>query len=413
MSYSSSIGIVELDSSRNPTRTLSLRGGGLPKMGGANWGGANVLPTSWYPGNPGEATQQVLVAKEIPTQWSGEWRLNVLNRAPCSWDDGVGGEIDVISPGTLWDILEDLFRKGQRLRVSWVIASSTDGVISRVVMREGRCEHWDFKPTYATDVEWTCTFSWVSRGVTQMRAVAAREADVESATAALASAMAATVAKVNSKIISHDATILQSASRFTLGQLENLANAPLKIVQGLVQSLTRITTSLSQIGAIAVDVATLPFNIANTAISFAKDATDQALQFSDNVGRIPFEATSVSSNVADLMRSYTYFAAIDDEALSCALAAQVAQQQLRTRLSRNPGKGEVGSNQLQGSGQGMILGIRVVKAGDTPQSVAQLYYGTIDRDIDILKANHLPWYQVTLVPGSLLVIPVVNATQGP
>src|ERR1019366_6036956 len=207
-------------------------------MGEANWGGANVLPTSRYPGNPGEATQQVLVAKELPTQWSGEWRLNVLKRAPCSWKDGTGGN-DVISPGTLWDILEDLVRKGQRLRVSWAIASSTEGVISRVVVREGRCAHWDFKPTYATDVEWTCTFSWVSRGVTQMRAVAAREADVESATAALASAMAATVAKVNSKIISHDATILQSASRFTLGQLENLANAPLKIVQGLVQSLTR------------------------------------------------------------------------------------------------------------------------------------------------------------------------------
>lgn len=412
MSYSSSVGIVELDSQRNPTRTLSLRGGGLPKMGGANWGGANVLPTTWYPGNPTEGTQQVLVAKEIPSQWSGEWRLNVINRAPCTWDDG-SGEIDVSSPGSLWDILEDLCRKGQRLRVSWAIASSTDGVISRVVTREGRAEHWDFRPTYATDIEWSITWSWVSRGATQMRAVAAREADVESATAALASSMQACVDAVNAKIVSENALIMQSASTFTLGQLENLANAPLALAQGLVQNLTRITTGLSQIGAIATSIATLPFNIANTAIAFAKDSSDQALQFSDSLGRIPAEATTVSDSVTDLLQSFTYFSSVDDEAQSCAQAAIVAQQQLRTQLSRNPGKGEVDSNSLQGTGQGMILGIRVVKVGDTPQSLSLFYYGTVDKDIVILQANRLPWYQVTLDPGSLLVIPVVNATQGP
>jgi hypothetical protein len=412
VSYSSAIGIVELDSNRNPTRTLSLRGGGLPKMGGANWGGANVLPTTWYPGNSAEATQQVLVAKEIPSQWSGEWRLTVLNRAPCSYDDGTG-EIDVASPGTLWDILEDLFRKGQRLRVTWVIASSTDGVISRTVLREGRAEHWDFRPARSVDVEWQCSFSWVSRGAVQLRAVTAREADVESASSALVTSMAATVAAINAAIVSQDANILGSASRFTLGQLENLANAPLALVQELTRNLTRITSGLAQVGAIALDVATLPFSIANTVISFAKDATDQALQFSDQVGQIPLEAASVSSNVADLMRSFTYFSGVDDEAQSTALAGQVAQQQLRDQLSRNPGRGEVGSNSLQASSQGTMLGIRVVKQGDTPQSLSQLYYATVDHDIDILRANHLPWYQVTLVPGTLLVIPVVNATKGP
>lgn len=411
MGYSSSIGIVELDAQRNPTRTLSLRGGGLPKMGGANWGGENVLPTTWYPGNPTEATQQVLVAKEIPTQWSGEWRLTVINRAPCSWDDGTG-EIDVSSPGTLWDILEDLGRKGQRLRVTWAIASSSDGVISRVVRREGRLLHWDFRPSYATDVEWTCTFSWVSRGVTQMRAVAAREADVESATAALASSMQATIDAVNAKIVSSNANVLQSASSFTLGQLENLANAPLAIAQSLVQNLTRITTGLSQVGAIAVDIATLPFNVANIAIAFAKDATDQALQFSDAVGDIPAEATTVSDSVADLLTSFNYFSSVDDEAQSCAQAAIVAQQQLRTALSRNPGKGEVASNTLQGSGQGVIIAMHVVKQGETPQTIAQLYYGTVDKDLPILQANHLPWYQVTLDPGTILVIPQINASQG-
>ena len=412
MSYSSAIGIVELDAYRNPTRTLSLRGGGLPRMGGANWGGENVLPTTWYPGNPTEATQQVLVAKEIPTTWTGEWRLTVINRAPCSWNDG-SGEIDVSSPGSLWDIFEDLARKGQRLRVTWAIASSTDGVISRTVVREGRVSHWDFKPSRSVDVEWSVTFSWVSRGATQQRAVAAREADVESASSALVSSMAATIAAANAKIVSQNKNILSSASFFTLGQLETLANAPLAIVQSLVQNLTRITTGLSQIGAIAIDVATLPFSIANTVIDFAKDATDQALQFSDNLGDIPFEQASVSENVGDLMRSFTYFAAVDDEAQSCALAGQIAQQQMRDQFSRHPGGGEIGSNTLQGTRQGMILGIRVVKQGDTPQSVSQLYYGSIDHDIDILRANHLPWHQVSLTPGSLLVIPVVNATKGP
>lgn len=412
MSYSSAIGIVELDSQRNPTRTLLLRGGGLPKMSGANWGGENVLPTSWYVGNPQEATQQVLVAKELPSQWSGEWRLTVLNRAPCSWDDG-NGEIDVVSPGALWDILEDLARKGQRLRVTWAIASSSPGVISRTVVREGRIQHWDFRPTRSVDVEWQVTFSWVSRGVTQQRVVVAREVNIDTASSDLVSSMAATIAAINAKIVSQNQSIVGSVSTFTLGQLENLANAPLALTKSLVQSFTRITTGLAQIGAIAVDIATLPFNIANTAISFAKDSVAQALQFSDAIDRIPLEAQSVSTNVGELMRSFTYFAHVDDEAQATALAGQIAQQQLRGRFSRNPGGGEVGSNQLQGTTSGMLLGIRIVKQGDTPQSLSQHYYGTIDHDIDILRSNHLPWYQVALKPGSLLVIPVVSATQGP
>jgi hypothetical protein len=409
-SYTSKLTIDELKSTdRSVSRSLVLVGGGLPAMG-ASWGVESSVPTTWYPGNPQEATQQVLVAKEMPSSWEGEWRLTILNRAPCSFTDDSGANT-VEGPGLLHDIFDDFQRKGQRLRVTWSVASD-DARIARTIVREGRIRRFNAKYIRSTDIDWECEFVWASRGTTAQKVVASREASFDASAAALIAQANAAILAAVAHLHSSNPSINLSANQFTLGQLEQLANAPLAFVKGITNSLGRIVNNFTKLGDIVLQFARLPFSLANTVVSFAKDTVAQGNQFLDQVSLLPAELTMTSNNVADLTRSVTYFGQVGDAVALANRQAQTTGGQFRDAQTRGPGTGEVSVGTIGQKGDGGILAIHRTKVGDTPASIAMLFYGDPDRDVDILVANRLPWYQVTFDPGTLLVIPVVNAQKG-
>lgn len=415
MSYSSAIVIEELDSNQKPLRVLELRGPGLPKQG-ANWGGESVVPTTWLPGNPDDATQQVLVSKEIPTRWEGMWHLTMLNRTPCRLRDpsGLAGispqeAQDVTSPKLLVDTIEDMRRKGRLIRVTWAVNSSD--LDAQSISRLGRMTRADFKYKRHVDIDWEIEWTWKSRGTTQTRVTSTRDDNVPSAATAVQAAIAAAVTAANSKILSVNSEIRASASQFTLGQLEVFADAPRAFVQILLGNLSRFVNRFDEVGRLLIQVKSIPLQIANEAVQFARNTVDVGNQFVDDISGVPAEQTTLSNNTTDLLRSFCYFAHIDDATQTVNRRAAEMQMQLRQTLSTNPGRGAPSIRETSATQARDIITIRVVKKGDTPQSLSMLFYGTPDRDVDILRANRLPLYQPSFDAGSLVVIPVVSTSK--
>lgn len=382
-------------------------------MGAAPWGLESQMSTTWYPGNPDDATQQFTVAGEIPSEWGGEWNLTRLNRSPCSYDGSGGGSgQDVVSPGALVDVLEDMQRTGQLLRVTWTVDSS-DPNVARRITRLGRIKRFQANYVRSTDVEWTCTLAWKSRGAILGRVATTRQGGAADASAQIVAAQVALNDIVtNAAIVRSNPGINLSATKFSLGQLEQLANYPKQLLSGFTNSIGRIVNQIGQVAGIVNQVRNLPASLENTVVGLLRNTIDQANQFADLFSSTPVEQMTLSDNVHDMMRSTQYLMGAHDNAVATSSQAETALAQVRSAYAaRAQAMGEqIPQSTSSPGGFGGILAIYRTKQGDTPQKVAQKFYGTIDQDVAILRANRLPYYQATFAPGTLLVIPVASST---
>lgn len=284
-------------------RTVTLQGPGLPFQG-AKWGGSAPIPTEWYSGNGDEATQQHMGPEEAPSSWQGEWNRTRMGKAPSLATGADGEQITVVDPDTLATLLEDMWRAGARLRVTWTQASDDPSGRGKKV-REGRASTWNFAYTRIQDIAWEVTFVWQSRGqrvqtVTSVRdgALAASAAKMNLAHADLASQTA------TATFIESNSAIYKSASTFTLGQLESIASAPTALAHQLQQKVLQVESQMQQVVDIAQTLDSTPQAIAGTAINIARNAVALANQFVDQLGSVPVEVmqTAGKSSVHDLDR---------------------------------------------------------------------------------------------------------------
>lgn len=134
-----------------PPGQIQLIGWSLP-FRPVEYGGEQRMQTSWYPGNP-VATQQVVGPTLDPTTVNGKWLDSKLG-------DGVALQ--------LLEMFEDIRERGLSLRVSAFDGVSADAAVpltsSKPLERVGLLKKTSFKVHHATDVEWTLTFEWRSRG---------------------------------------------------------------------------------------------------------------------------------------------------------------------------------------------------------------------------------------------------------
>jgi hypothetical protein len=162
----SSISIEELEPTTpgGRPRKLILVGPALPLQGGIDWAGDTKLVTTWYPGNGVEASQQVLGAVEMPSQWSGEWRRAMMGRAPTTYYDETGTRRGIIDPMDLWSVLDDFRISAARLRVTWSIRGrelvgtrevGSDRPVDFQVVREGRLKMLKVQPLTETEIPWS------------------------------------------------------------------------------------------------------------------------------------------------------------------------------------------------------------------------------------------------------------------
>jgi hypothetical protein len=387
-------------------RSLVLRGGALPAWG-ASWGFQwEGLKTTWYAGNAAEGTQQVLVPAELPSSWQGEWLSGMLASAGGTYTDEQGGLTFLGEPDDLRVAFETLGRSGILLRVTW---STVLGGREVKIVREGRCARFEYKPRNAAEYEWSASFEWVSRGRAQAKTVATRENAATASLGAATNAVNASLATID-QTKKKGALTLHAPSSLTLGQLESLALAPLALVSSLKAKLTRILSTVQQVTQLVSTVRNIPQSIENTAKDFAQDAVNTTRDFEDALTSTPPEAMSQSSRTRDVVRAANYFSQVLESTRAVQRTALDTRDALRnvrttpTTTSRQHGREAQASD---------ILAVHVTKDGETSSGLSSRYYGDPDHAVDILRANHLPWHQVTLPRGRSLIIPrVASAARG-
>lgn len=421
----SSISIEELESTSpgGQPRRVVLVGGALPFMGQADWSSESTIVTTWYPGNGLEASQQVLGPKEMPSQWSGEWNRTRMGRAPSYYVDETGTLRGLVDPHELWTILDDFRMAGSRLRVTWSVrgrqilgtnlssATATDKEVDFSIVREGRIKNLKINPDRLTDIKWAMELHWMSRGgrIDKVASVR-RDEDLALAATAVSRSIDALGFYTDTKLVSLNKNVRLSASNLTLGQLEAMANAPLKAVNTAMSKLRYNVNQFKRIGNLARKLATTPFAVANSVLDFARNTNAIANQFVDSFGRTPPELLSTKQKVADLARATNYFNQIADGMRNTAKEASALDLRLRQALVAGATRGALTVKESSTTRAGDLIAIHVCKTGDTPQRVSSKYFGNPDQGEPILRANRLPLHTPSFRPGLILIIPaLVNA----
>lgn len=422
-------------------RKVTLTGPSLPHMG-AEWAVENNLITTWYPGNGVEATQQVLGPRELPSTWEGEWRRTLMGKHPAILSDASGGESRVVSPHVLREAVEDIARAGVRLRVTWsvrgteAVGSVTSGQVftgrknpdgsvrhDRVanptlrttdvqIVREGRVKTFRTPIDRHTDIRWSIEFHWVSRGGRQDRVSSVKEDDAaENASLALQASINATINATNQAVFASNRNVRKSATRLTLGQLENLAGAPQRLTESLSRQLQQNVNNFKRVGEIGKKFRAQPLAVTNAVVDFARNTLNVANNFRADMSRRPPEAKTNKQKVSALLRAQNTFSRIEEAAALNARKAQELEAAQRKAVVSGAGQGALTVRESASTRAGAIIGIHVCKTGETPQTVSSRYYGNPDQGVAILKANRMPWTTPTFRSGAILVIPAIsNAT---
>ncbi len=408
-------------SGRKP-RILVLTGGGLPFQG-ATWDSELVMKTTWYAGNAAEATQQILVPVDMPSQWEGMWRRTILAVSPAVYTDETGEVSSVVEPHVLREIVENIHRLGSKIRVTWavsgtVIVGDPKKGIARPedirIVRVGRIKAFGTPIEKHTDIRWHATFEWSGRGTEQQRVanVDGRN-DAEAAANALDAALVAAVNEAyNRTWVNKNFDVRKSATRITLGQLEAFADAPRQAVETYTRKLTTVVNDFRRIAEFQRQVAGAPVAIANTAIDFARNALFIVNDFTAQTGRTPAEQMTLKNGVRDLLRAWNQTQRIAESALFQAGAAiDLAGAMRKTRFPVGL-TGALSVRESDGTRAKDVIAVHVCRVGDTPVSLSKRYYQNPDRGVDILRANRLEWHLSVFVPGKVLIIPLLSATTG-
>lgn len=410
------------------SRYIVLSGPSLPHMG-ASWEGKFQLKTTWYQGNP-QGSQQVMGPQEMPSKWSGEWHRTMLGsqayggpgaRAAYVANFTPGAVELVVDPDALRDYMEQLFRGGTLLDVSWISTIVTTGSSSaplyeipvfgiqspfgllsqitttqqRKIVRRGRASAWAWHYERIHDIKWDITFDWISRGVGLPPFQPTGATSVKAATASVSAAITAVINGVG-----NSTSIGTNVSGLSLANLLNLAKTPAAIMQQVTQSINSLSSTITQLGNVASTVATAPAVVAGGLVNAMVTMVSTCTGFLDQFGQVPRAFNSVSSQVAAIAKAgATIQGAVDP----IAQAANTAQNVINGRLA-----GQQFSTPTNSAGSVLpskILATYITVSGDTPYRVSMKFYNTADNALAILKFNDLPWTITAFAPGTQLFIP--------
>lgn len=389
----SSILIEELTGRK---RQLTLVGGGLPFQG-ANWSTEHAITTTWNPGSP-VAVQHVFGPQEMPSDWEGEWNTTRLIKAPPLWVDG-GPERTLVLADDVYRAMNALVASGQLLRVTWVAAEN------RRFARYGRLQKLDPKFDRADDIKWSATFAWIGRFDA---AVAVVQSD-QGASAARALALAATDAQSrieSAAFISANPKVPLSATTFSLGQLEQLADAPLQTAKSFARAGESIVNRVNAVAGIIEKVRDVPYEVVQQFVDVAIEAVGTSNRFVDAMSRESYESWTTRNTLSSLLRAATYYSSSQEGA---EILAEKAMTAARDAQKRRTADQRAGSDPRSLTGAGDILKIILPKAGETLTTIAIREYRQ-DLSFELARANGLPGDTVT-PPRISLIIPTLAVLQ--
>jgi LysM repeat protein len=307
-------------------------------------------------------------------------------------------------PDELADLLEDIFRTGRPLKVTWVANGYGSDPRSVVKVRNGRAKSWEFSYDTIHDVGWKITFEWFSRGQKQEKVAKVRNDSIADACNELRTRGEQLQQSMEDKVID-DILAKRPLERaklpnaLTLSKLQAFAESPKRLLANFTRSVRKITSSLQQIADVADTVRTLPFEMWNSVAGTTANTVAIANQYYMNFTRMPPELSVLSTKASDVIRSIAHFGKFADEGRRLSRQAKAlnlrAQEQGQIKLAINPKKAS-GENNFY---------IYVAKSGDTLQTISKRFYGIVDRSVDIAKANGLPWQTIKVTRGKVLIIP--------
>lgn len=375
-------------------RTLILFGAGLPARG-ASWPGEQRVSTTWYPGNAAEATQHVLGPIEKEAPWEGIWRTTLLFRTPAEFTDASGQRSSVGVAFDLAQILEDFFRSGLLLRVTW---EQTIRSVTRQIVREGRCKSWDFKYDRVDDINWSVNWDWASRGRRSQKAVQFRVDDVgaglRDVTIGINEVVQAATTKAS--LYTKNKNVRKSANTFSLGQLENTLNAPNLLVRSFTRKVQQIANRVKHAGELINKVRALPIQMTNQVLDVTNNTVAVCNDFVDTMSRRPPESNVQRVKVSQLARALSYYG----RSVTQAQLLRRSAMGLRTQV------------QKASKNYKTILAVHVVSSGETLAGISLNFYGTPDFGPGIARANNLPLNQLTVARGTVLIVPTLDVVKG-
>lgn len=390
--------IIEERSGRR--RRVELVGGALP-LQGANWSGLQLLATNWNPGNR-EATQHVLGPQEVPSAWDFEWNTTRINRTPVQVSDPERAvEFQIVQADTLARLLEGIFMGGALLKVTWISNARRGNTSSPRQSRIGRAETWDFNFIRPDDIEASIQFVWIGRGEEQPKASDIRGEDLLAVTQeAINAANAATDAVKKDAIVSTNRRD-PSATTFSLGDLESIANGPRELVDSFARSANRISSKMRRIGELINTVKETPAAILGRLVDVANNGVAVSNQFVDQLTREGPETQATRNKVNTLTKNSAYFSNVQTQAeFMASVYERVAEAARRRRGGILPVAGD-SRNQDQ-TRVDDTLHVHLPRPGETMLTIAQKFYGVPDLADELAVANGLPAY--TIIPPKIPII---------
>lgn len=381
-------------------RTIELRGPGMPKQGAA-WESELKLVTTWYPGNPFEATQQVLSDTELPSDWEGVWNTTRMMVTPSLFQDGPGApQQSVTRASTLRDVVDEVLRSGALLRVTW---ASDDG---RKLVREGRASTRRFSHVRQDDINWTITFVWTGRGESASRVLDFTSENLEAALRSLNATLNDLAGQISANgIASSNAQVPGSTTALRLGQLEAFAQTPQRLLGGYLRTVTGLAARVKQVADITDAVATTPADLQAQLTDAAKSTAGAVRSFVDAVGRFPPETlTDVPASPSAIALAVVFFGDVTAKSNDAARAAEQVQQAAKRRQTA----GTPYQSRVNRSNPTDAVTVVRSRASDTFAGLSIRYYGTPDRAAQIAAANNYPGYQVAPGAGQVILIPVLT-----
>lgn len=396
---SNSLVIEELTGTK---RRLELRGAGMP-FRPTGWGSETVVSTKWFPGNR-EGNQHVLSPRIIPAEWEGVWRTTQLLRTPALWAaaEGATGQ-EVAFAHELQAIFESLQMEGQVLRVTWATQSPASSLqvanpIPRRelrIVRVGRLTSVNFRYETVDDLGWGATFEWSGRGdgkgvfVTPSRDL---------------------VAAIRSAIVSQEgvrAVVLTGLeappTRFSLGQLEAVVDAPRAIVDSFARAAIAVTSRLKDLGDLVLKVRDTPAALVGRALDVANNAVATSNNFLDQISREGPETWTASTKLSMLTKTASFYGEAQTQAELMADANVGLAEVARRRRSALVGSGDR-------VGAGDVMQVHLPREGETWSTIAIKFYGE-DLGGEVARANGFPEYQV-IPPRTPIIIPARSAIVG-
>lgn len=389
-------------------RSVTLYGPSLP-FRGATWDHDTIMDTTWYPGNAKEATQQVMVPALMPSTFEGCWKRTQMGKIPCSFSENGAEGKPITSPIFLRDLIYAIWTTAIRLRVTWSRpASSSKTPKTQKVVREGRIGNYKFKHGYADDVEWEIKFVWVSAGGSVQRVVATRDSD-------LASELAQLDASLNDAVVTLMGTNGGAAQKkfvpptsFSLGQIEALLNAPKAFADSVARKFLQISHQIGDVVDLINQVRGLPGELASSGLALAENTINVANQFVDEMSQRPAEENVAEMRLDTIARQAQFFGGQTNSAIEQSKKASLIADTFRAKRAQSQGGSAQSVKTTSTTLSRTILAVHVTREGDTLPSIAKRYYKNASHSVDIAKTNHLPWHQVQMDPGQILIIPILG-----